>query len=407
MKKSVLPPVDSKTTTPVHFLDAHAPFPRSIWIHPHAPYDDYDCVCKTICSRATEEDCAGGQRPPETLQFEDPAPLESMQSHRAEEQQKVTDDLGPKHQTEFTPPRPYLLDRRHPHVAEPARVLSPVMEPEIKPDQGETEKKRKEGKRGKIKIKYIPLQLCDNTTIPWVKPEVPKQREDYELEADFPPLVPAMVLLPPVPPIQRRMDKLPDEVSICNNQPLTTGTDGSGVNVRTWSSVVKQSTRQTAAPQENARPCTFQQIDPNNRASGTDGAGVNARTWSSVVKQSTRQTAAPQENARPRTFQQIDPNNRASVAGTDGAGVNVRTWSSVVKQSMRQEAAPQENARPHTFQQIDPNNRASARFCGPTIPVRPAHAQRHGAPAHRANSPPGFRYRFPFKQRGGKSSKHK
>ena len=75
----------------------------------------------------------------------------SLSLSRAEEQQKETDDLGlstkyeeerQQYHTEFTLPCPYLSGRRHPHVAKPARVLSPVMEVEMKLNEEEAERKR-------------------------------------------------------------------------------------------------------------------------------------------------------------------------------------------------------------------------------------------------------------------------
>ncbi|AWP21875.1 Hypothetical protein SMAX5B_017081, partial [Scophthalmus maximus] len=61
---------------------------------------------------------------------------------RTEEQQKETDDLGLKYHTEFSLPCPYLSGDRHPHVAKPVRALSPVMEVEMKPNEGQAERKR-------------------------------------------------------------------------------------------------------------------------------------------------------------------------------------------------------------------------------------------------------------------------
>ncbi len=46
-----------------------------------------------------------------------------------------------QYHTDFILPCPYLLGRRHPRVAKPARVLSPVMEEEMK--QNEVEAKGK------------------------------------------------------------------------------------------------------------------------------------------------------------------------------------------------------------------------------------------------------------------------
>lgn len=65
---------------------------------------------------------------------------------RAKEQQKEADDSGLStkckedeqqyHTDPVGPPCPYLAGHRHPHVARPARVLSPVMEEEMKRNEG-------------------------------------------------------------------------------------------------------------------------------------------------------------------------------------------------------------------------------------------------------------------------------
>lgn len=44
---------------------------------------------------------------------------------------------------------------------------------------------------------------------------------------------------------------------------------------------------------------------------GTDGTGVNARSWARTAKAGMKRAAAPQERARPRSFQQILTINRA------------------------------------------------------------------------------------------------
>lgn len=69
---------------------------------------------------------------------------------RSKEQQKETDDLGlntqhkknkQQYHTDFILPCPYLSGSRHPLVAEPARVLSPVMEVKMKRNEGEAKGK--------------------------------------------------------------------------------------------------------------------------------------------------------------------------------------------------------------------------------------------------------------------------
>ncbi|XP_067468092.1 uncharacterized protein [Thunnus thynnus] len=139
--------------TPKPFVSALAPFPRSTWIHPHVPNDQFDRVCKEIWRRTmkVKEKLDICQRSPERQQNKDCKTPHDKISHRAEEQQKETDALSlstqceenkQKYHTDFTLPCPYLSGRRHPHVAEPVRVLSPVMEEKIKPNKEATEGKR-------------------------------------------------------------------------------------------------------------------------------------------------------------------------------------------------------------------------------------------------------------------------
>lgn len=46
------------------------------------------------------------------------------------------------------------------------------------------------------------------------------------------------------------------------------GTDGAGVDARSWACAAKAGMKQAAAPQEKARPCSFQQIVTINKAKG-------------------------------------------------------------------------------------------------------------------------------------------
>ncbi|XP_036948296.1 uncharacterized protein LOC119016523 isoform X4 [Acanthopagrus latus] len=134
--------------TPRWFPGAFAPFPRSTWIHPHVPNDNFDRVCGHIWRRARE----AGEEPepgpvrgaPERQQDERHTAPESRTT-RAKEQQKEADDSGlsskckedeQQFHTDSVLPCPYLSGRRHPHVSKPARVLSPVMEEEMKRNEG-------------------------------------------------------------------------------------------------------------------------------------------------------------------------------------------------------------------------------------------------------------------------------
>ncbi|XP_074470070.1 uncharacterized protein c19h1orf94 isoform X1 [Sebastes fasciatus] len=137
--------------TPKRTVSAFVPFARSTWIHPHVPIDDFDRVCKTIWSRAKEAE-GRGQRSPETWQNKDcTAPDNKPGHHRAEEQQREADDLGlsaryeedkQQYHVAFALPSSYLSGPRRPHDAEPERVLSPVMEGEMKRNEEEAKRKR-------------------------------------------------------------------------------------------------------------------------------------------------------------------------------------------------------------------------------------------------------------------------
>ncbi|KAI3358008.1 hypothetical protein L3Q82_003029 [Scortum barcoo] len=148
-KKKMLVPEDPwMPHGPNRFAGAFPPFPRSLWIHPRLPHDNFDRVCKSIWRRAkeAEEELGRGQSSPERQQREDGRP-----SHRAEEQQKETDDLGPstrhmedkqQYHTGFTLPCPYLSGHRHTHRAEPARALNPAMEEEMRQNEEQAKGKR-------------------------------------------------------------------------------------------------------------------------------------------------------------------------------------------------------------------------------------------------------------------------
>nr|XP_046273554.1 uncharacterized protein LOC124074560 isoform X2 [Scatophagus argus] len=134
---------------PKRFLRAFAPFPRSTWIHPHVPTDNFDRVCRNIWRRREEADKEFGTCSvlPERREMKKGlSSPDSKLSHRTKEQQKETNDLGlttehkkdkQQYHTDFILPCPYLSGRRHPHVAKPTWVLNPVMEAEMKCNDGE------------------------------------------------------------------------------------------------------------------------------------------------------------------------------------------------------------------------------------------------------------------------------
>ena len=81
----MMPPEDPRVKLCAkQFVGASSPFPRSTWVHPHAPNDDFDRVCKNIWIRAkeAEEELGRGQSRPEIPQEKASAPPESKPSHR-------------------------------------------------------------------------------------------------------------------------------------------------------------------------------------------------------------------------------------------------------------------------------------------------------------------------------------
>ncbi|XP_012773768.1 uncharacterized protein LOC101481526 isoform X2 [Maylandia zebra] len=148
------------SVTSNQFLGAFAPFPRFAWIHPNAPRDSYDMVCKIVWSKATQVKPGRGQSSLEIQASKDDTPSVIMSSDRAEKQQEDTDDYThyeedkKQYHTDFTLPCPYLSGRRHHGLSNPARVLSPVLEVEMR--------QIKEEAGGKIKS-YFPLFLISQS----------------------------------------------------------------------------------------------------------------------------------------------------------------------------------------------------------------------------------------------------
>ncbi|KAK5855315.1 hypothetical protein PBY51_005424 [Eleginops maclovinus] len=124
------------------FARALGPFPRSTWIHPHVPHDNFDRVCKNIWKRAKEvnEVLDVGQSSPKIQPDKDCTAPDNTPSHWTEEQQKELyysgqstryEEEKQRNRTAFILPCPYLLGKNQPHVAGPARVANPEMKKEI------------------------------------------------------------------------------------------------------------------------------------------------------------------------------------------------------------------------------------------------------------------------------------
>ncbi|XP_023131564.2 uncharacterized protein LOC111572226 [Amphiprion ocellaris] len=159
-ENKMMPPEDTwMRLTPKEFVGAFAPFPRSTWIHPNAPTDSFDRVCKVIWSRAkwSPEEPDGGESSGQRSADKDGIRSGREPSRRAKEQQKETDDLSvstpyeedkKQYHTDFILPCPYLSGRRYPHAAETARVASSVMKVEMKLHKEDSERERKLEKVG-------------------------------------------------------------------------------------------------------------------------------------------------------------------------------------------------------------------------------------------------------------------
>ncbi|XP_051811035.1 uncharacterized protein LOC127535992 [Acanthochromis polyacanthus] len=151
----MMPPEDTWTQlTPKEFGSAFAPFPRYTWIHPNAPTDSFDRVCKVIWSRAKwpPEKPDGGESSEQRSADKNGISSGRKPSRGAEEQQKETDDLSvsmpyekdkKQYHTDFILPCPYLSGRRYPHVAQTAWVASSVMKIEMELNKEDSERKRK------------------------------------------------------------------------------------------------------------------------------------------------------------------------------------------------------------------------------------------------------------------------
>ncbi|KAM9737219.1 uncharacterized protein ACNS7B_012970 [Menidia menidia] len=93
---------------------------------------------------------------------------------------------------------------------------------------------------------------------------------------------------------ERRVENVPHEVSsICS------GDQKPAQSLQTFGSV-----RQCNSPTISCEK-TKASNQPRPEVAGTDGVGVNARSWASAAKAGMRQAAALQEKARPRIFKEI------------------------------------------------------------------------------------------------------
>ncbi|KAM7383989.1 hypothetical protein PAMA_011370 [Pampus argenteus] len=277
----------------------------------------------------------------------------------------------------------------HPHVIPTATLASGVTAPATATVQS--------------KAKTPHTKLITNRP-----PAAPKQQEAYDLLADFPALqAPKKLLaLGKIPngtrngktreekrglthspnhcqesgaTDQRRMENVPHEISsIC------AGDQKSVLDLQTFgpSSRLNAPTISCEIPKANNLP----------PPKGTDGAGVNARSWACAAKAGMKRAAAPQEKARPCTFQQIVTINRAKAVHSVTHNIPNKVNPSY------QATGPLVNAwcrGPRTH-----NPKSFVRSGYP-----PTH-QHFGTQAHRAKCPPGLGCpRFPFQQARGNRAK--
>ncbi|XP_013876785.1 uncharacterized protein c19h1orf94 [Austrofundulus limnaeus] len=108
---------------------AFVPFPRSTWIHPNAPEDGLDRVCKVIWSRATELLRRGDRSPQSPTNEATASPHNEPSGRRPEEQQRKTKDSGSneqdkRHNTDFTLRLPYRPNHRNEEEQKEAINLS-------------------------------------------------------------------------------------------------------------------------------------------------------------------------------------------------------------------------------------------------------------------------------------------
>ncbi|CAJ1083787.1 uncharacterized protein LOC122864139 isoform X9 [Xyrichtys novacula] len=165
-------------------------------------------------------------------------------------------------------------------------------------------------------------------------PAAPAQQEAYDLLADFPALGPPMKPLvmggshdgyPKAKDAkekrgitnipnhrqesgashQRRRENIPHKVS-----PICAGVLKSVPDLQAFGSTRQCSSSNIGCEEKTAKNPATQKV------AGTDGVGGNARSWVSAAKAGTKQAAAPQEKARPCTFQQRVTINRAKAKNT-------------------------------------------------------------------------------------------
>ncbi|XP_030597605.1 uncharacterized protein LOC115788627 isoform X7 [Archocentrus centrarchus] len=246
----MMPQEDSWTpVSPKQFLGAFAPFPRFAWIHPNAPRDSFDEVCKNVWSR--------GQSSLQREASKDSTRSVNKRSHRAERQQEGTDDYmhykedEKQHHTDFTPPCHYLSGRRYPRVAKPAWGLSPVKEAEMRQFKEEASGKRNLSCQ-ENDVQDKPRSVENSLQKMWVSQPSSKGKESSVL-------VPQHLVTNPVC-FEGHTPHLPDGQHSLHpsNLPRDTceiaGADGVGVSARSWANVAKAGMKQAAAPQEKARP---------------------------------------------------------------------------------------------------------------------------------------------------------
>ncbi|XP_035537862.1 uncharacterized protein LOC118343213 [Morone saxatilis] len=151
--------------SPNPFLSAFAPFPRSTWIHPHVPMDNFDRVCRNIWRREkeVEEELDRCQSSPERQHSKDNKAPDSKPLHRAEEKQKETNDLDLSRQKDKQQYNillsPYLSGHMHAHVGKSAQSCQ---ERDATDEQSSIETSLKSSRRDKESSASGPQPLVTN-----------------------------------------------------------------------------------------------------------------------------------------------------------------------------------------------------------------------------------------------------
>ncbi|XP_029023898.1 uncharacterized protein LOC114866289 isoform X2 [Betta splendens] len=338
---------------------AFVPFPRSTWIHPHVPCDDFDRVCKVIWARAKKCEARLGRGY---------GAAGNKRTHRADEQQRHTNDWSENAQceegvqqrycTEFTLPCPQGSGRGRPCVARSARATSPAMEEKMKLSKEETEGKgdldKGEQQNGKIWVHESRSQSINH-----YDPSGERyQSVDEHNQSDFPPLSTAGRGLLPHPTGPPASGKLHGQWEI--PLPIRPHNPPADTLASAPASVQGGAEAPRAASKTFAPPAARTQRGPYDLLADFPALQPPTRPLALGERHGGNPKSRDAVGEREIIQRPNDGQEAKAVAGADGAGVNARSWACAAKAGMKQAAAPQERARPCSFQQLVTINRAKA-----------------------------------------------